>query len=1033
MKFPALALLAAAFLSCRPARAASTSSARQQFIVDGRIVTVLSARSGSELVPVSVRINDGGTEELRIDADGDGTAGIREFSDGRTRVRYSLPEGDRYEKLEIEKRVASGIWQGEYFLAPDRSRYVLLHEELHGYAVLHDGCDEVQGAPGPEIPEQVDVLRIADPGLRTTIERSPLLSPSCLLPPFARDRQAILSAITQVMSSRAATQGQYLGCLRERKLGALATSLDAEYDGMIDASGPGVICVKGASSKPGECSELGDYNQETRLIILKEPQAACVPPSTRRTSLFGDVFFHESLHKAGISNETLVRQIVSCCGSREGRNPGACMAMKASVATESRRNSYLEAFVKDVSGFRQLWATLQRNVDPARLQALFQDILDNMASYPGTAGDSYTQCMKKPGAIDQSCGQAAVELAIGRSREYFRDKCPDFVTDKSKAGLYCSKMAARVEEMIRTNATRSCATDGSTGSFRQSCFIAAFQYARNLFDESTARNGNGKLGGEMLIPPEGLFPSSGLAEKAGQEKELADERTLNGFLSAMNEYFPGTQDLWSKFNIASDTDRRKAMVLDMITSVASLHGGLESALKACEARPRREAACAQGLKDRLVADLHQYFTDRCPGYFTRQENAAQPVCGQVEKTMNDILAGTMSGGNCGRKVPAHPRLAADHLDLSCLAQALDKARSYELDPASIPAKYLVRSQDEQWYSAPDVQRKEAADEVSAQPSRDEEVAGGSGSEPGLAADRPVAWTRFDPEVPAQMAALKTWVGQEGSTTSRLLSRAGDLADRAEQAFIDEARAAVGSGSAEGGGPPATPGTGEAEEPIVSSEGATAPSPARFHNRGPEAQSWAYGSNEPQSPSGFASPAEAGVSAGEPAKSAEASAKISAAAAASSSSGAKGTSAPGSGSSAGAPDSSAPGGGSSAGVPYAGQAPAVAAPPASASGKAAASRSPASESGATADPAPAVPAAGSSGRAGLLSLLEDPRRVREALEKLRKGELDRPLREYRIRVIDPAGEWRGCGPDCRDPFAVFRYCADPGIFTRGACR
>ena len=340
--------------------------ARQEFMVDGRIVTVTRARGPHGLVPASVRITDGKTQELRVDSQLKGIVDTWEFSDDKTRVTYTMPDARSFRKIEIERRQPAGIWHGEFFLNRARSQYFLLRQKFTKYALLQDtdGCR--LNAQGPDV-DPSDVTSIVNPGFPGAVTRSSMLDSSCSRAPFRDNAGSITAAMSAVMGSRESTQGQFLSCLSRapQNLGAVAARMDANFDQSLHDAKPSVVC----GNKGDE--ELGSCDMKTGLISLSKPAQACVPPISNPTAFYSDVYFHESLHRAGIMDEALVLQIVACCGSSGGKGSNACQNMKTSEEADSRRNAYLTAFADKLEGFKEVATKLQTTGDPTEPAATY--------------------------------------------------------------------------------------------------------------------------------------------------------------------------------------------------------------------------------------------------------------------------------------------------------------------------------------------------------------------------------------------------------------------------------------------------------------------------------------------------------------------------------------------------------------------------------------------------------------------------------------------------------------------------------------
>lgn len=722
-------------ISLLPLSAAAEGMWRRQFSLNGKQVTVTGSRLPNGQAPQTVHIQGPEYSEILADEDGNGLIDRRDIYNGSTRVQFTLPVAGRFQRLHVETRRAKTIESADFYLDREGKRYRLITRTERSYERYGDQTDEEQYKScrrAGEVPFQAALSLDFITGIKRSIAEDPdvthILDDSCRQPPFRNDQALIAEGVEQVFGERV-NDGRYLSCMQQHGLGYYAVRLENELGAMGKKGGPSVQCEQ---SKNGL---LGEFDEETgqlwiRNTVAKEKSAG------QKKAEYGDVFFHESLHKAGVLDESLVHGIVSCCGA-EGKNRGEkCKSLETDAKAEKIKSAYLASFAKNLTGFPEFAQSVSDARDKRAAATLLEDFLDQLRASPDSANKAYWKCTKE-GKSDSVCSETAVSGLVGNVKKYFENTCPGFFLDKNDATSLCANFSAQAEKMVEANASRSCREVAGTDEqkFRSTCLAVAFREGNRM-----ARRGNFDFAGD-----DGLLDLN-------DKEEREEERFLNSYLTAFSQNAKGIENLWFKLKTSAEPDRAEAMTMAFFKGLAATPTALADNYSKC-LETKSAAVCAAASRDKVYATINSFFASTCPAYFTQAENEKKP-CAGFREALTKVFERSISGG-C--KPKSGRMIGTAEANLTCVADALEQGAHYLQNYDSFPKEFWVDSETLPMVDEAKVRKRRLAGEISSTPARITRVASAQVRD-------------FDPN---NLDELKRDVA-EGSTTS------------------DEARAVLGS-------------------------------------------------------------------------------------------------------------------------------------------------------------------------------------------------------------------------------------------------
>lgn len=370
-----IALVIAMGISIPSAQARVVS---EQFIENGKPITVLQNIRDTDGVVEGVAISGPNGLEIRVDEDGDGAADWRRFESGEYEIEYSWPAGGVFYKMMVVRRAPKERIEALFFLSQDRKNYELWKLEKRPYEVMYapkmaasktkkmlpatavrqvalesEGASE--GADGAfcslkniASPSDPSWRRFADVLEAKAIEDSTgirkLVSPSC----SKEHSDLILRGMTQLLSS--SNRGErklYFACLADYDgMKEEATTLQLKYWSYIYQAKKSPIfqCSRDIPpNKLAEFQEQGPQRDRTAPPIRISPLLLDAVDSPDQVAA---VLFHELIHSTNLRDEKRVRSIERCC------LPG--VASKSQSCSQATMSNQFDIRIAKVDGLSEL-------------------------------------------------------------------------------------------------------------------------------------------------------------------------------------------------------------------------------------------------------------------------------------------------------------------------------------------------------------------------------------------------------------------------------------------------------------------------------------------------------------------------------------------------------------------------------------------------------------------------------------------------------------------------------------------------------
>lgn len=471
---------------------------QQSYSDKDTIVTVTTfpaniTKSGK--TPRTIRIKTPQSEVLEVDLNGDGVAQYREFKRPPYDVLFSEPSSQGYQKMVVDKRIASGkkrgILHAEFVLDRDGRNYKLYAKSFVPYRVYGDNVN---------CPPSTNTAPIVQggvtPQVMNAIQKDSQIDDSCRKGDFAKDLPAMKQAIDNVMKSASGPQKAGLACLMSHNLGLYAGKIQHEFDD-APSSVPKSNPISSASQDPAcqgdftpgpvvQCQppllwgDVGEYNDCNGKITFNG-----IDPSMSDKVNYDQVFFHESLHKAGIKDEPTVIHIVDCCMKSDS---AACKLVDSQIKTEADAKARLLAYSKNLPGFSKLSSFISEHVGIQAVTSLFDNFFSQLQSLRSSKMKEVKACRAAdPKNTDQIClDQINVAKTIKDKIDNFSDKdCKNFIGEsKDHAGRsLCEDFQQGISQVMLDNLNKPCDTKiAAVNNVMGSCLYAATVDADYLRD-----------------------------------------------------------------------------------------------------------------------------------------------------------------------------------------------------------------------------------------------------------------------------------------------------------------------------------------------------------------------------------------------------------------------------------------------------------------------------------------------------------------------------------------------------------------------
>jgi hypothetical protein len=731
--------------------------------------------------------------EKSVDIHGRGVIDVREITSPPSRIVYSVPSPKGYLKLEIEKRLSQGILKTEFVLSRNGQAYQLVRKRLHPYAVMNmpiGDCFYPPASPGDGI----------DPTQANAAVRSVVIGSSCDQQPFTADYNNIVNAVSSVMDAKNNELGS---CMSGLGAGYYAGTMDEQFNELLndpknDAladSAKVVQCSKGAA---GEHGVAGQYNEANDQISLDQTSAQM------KGNKFGEVFFHESLHRAGygMDQETLVRQIVSCCFNDPA---SACKDATNGMQQAAKNTASLIAAQQDMKGVSALMQTIDTATDESTADQIFLSLRQDLSAHAQTGNQAYQSCMSAKNGSAAKCSAAATQAAVKDVQSFFTKNCAQYFSNdyskdagqesasaiKADIQQTCATVTQEAVQVVEQNSSQDCS--GKPASFDQSCLVNTHNDADQIYAQMMSDTPQSVMSaasqGKALYAP--LITVTDNPQEA---------QVMNSYLSGLSHDMGGSiMGIVAKMKSNTKPGEQANAVSMMETWFSDLNEMKKSVniagyIQSCESQKgATPASCGKNLEQVVDTRLQTFFSKSCPSFFAT-DSAFKAACGNYEKQFQGYIDKSVQGGcktQSGRA--AMPSVVAGNLDFSCLNAALSAGQQCAaLSTADFGAgcaqvvggtQNVVDATTDLWLMGNGKNQKTAAQGASQGPA----------SAGTILSDPAATTTVFDPH--ASPDAQEAYVASSVSTIRSVIQSAAHYMESAVPSLESQALAASGTGSA----------------------------------------------------------------------------------------------------------------------------------------------------------------------------------------------------------------------------------------------
>jgi hypothetical protein len=676
-----------AVLAVVPTASWASESFYREFLDGPGIIAVSGEKLDEHQARInSIQITHDQFHELRVLNPNSGETEILEYSDPKTKVTYTLPLHGKFLKLKIEHREKTGVRTANFILASDKARYVLVRQNFKRYQVLYQTVD-LSGIGTCQMPQPKLINAAGFDPVIDKLVNSPkniatrCLDSSCQQEPFMPETESIIAGISLVVGSRdskTSSGGRFLACLKDKEksnLGAVAAELENYFNSVLAPTAkPTAFCQNTKDVSRGDfLPEENRYESKTSFnkpwSYLGNASPKLIPESDA-VSAYADNFFHENLHRAGIEDEKLVKNIVSCCGlEKPNGDPKACQQMRDTVEQTNNRNARLKASVDKLDGFTEFWIKLEKATDDERAAVFYDDYLNHLGADVDKQKNSLASCLGAAAksanleAESNKCTQSFSKAVEGTIDSYFENNCANKFKDKpwKERAPLCQNLRDDAKNLFQKNLTKVCDPAQST-TIGRSCLYATINREAELLKGA-------KENGALLDDPDEL--------EQGVDKPERD-RTTDSFLTSFSNQIPALKNIYQiavdKLNTNSHDDRAKAIMYQMIQCLGKTTNKMREEYDSCLSSGNDKSKCASDVRHLFTNGrygLNRFFRRVCPTYFTDAENA-KTRCERINKVVGDAFNASFSGG-CKTTDPAK-LIGTPEVNLTCLFDAVDEGK-----------------------------------------------------------------------------------------------------------------------------------------------------------------------------------------------------------------------------------------------------------------------------------------------------------------------------------------------------------------------
>ncbi|MFL5815100.1 MAG: hypothetical protein ACJ763_16105 [Bdellovibrionia bacterium] len=668
-------LSALAVLLVLPRPVWSSQDIYREFLGSAGIISVSGEQIDEHHARIdSVQIAHDQYHELRILNPNTGATEILEFSDPKLQVTYTLPYHGKFLKLKIKRREKDGLRTADFVLASDETHYIPVRQNLRKYRVFQQDID-LGGVAVCRMPQQSLINKAGiDPVIDALLDTphnvaTRCLDSSCQKDPFLAEYQSIVAGVSQVIASRDSTNsksGKFLACLNDHKLLEVAGHLKTYFsDSLKPAGKPSVVCENKSNGTRGEFTE--SENADASITNLNLPWAYAskknLEPSAE--AYYADTFFHESLHRAGIEDEKLTANIVSCCGMESPTGDAkACGKVDESILKTNERNARLTASVQMLDGFKDFWLKVEKSADEERAGVIYDDFFELLNSQRGKAANTFGKCLSSHKENTESCTQNFTTELNDTIDKYFSSSCPKKFGDqkRQKALEICNDLAADGKSILQRNLTKVC-DPSKANSLERSCLLAVEAKKNELLANAGDQ-------GQLLDSPKELETSTGLTE----QDKLTDS-FLTAFIHQIPELAPLYSKMKDKINVGDRDERAQTILYQMIKYLSENTKTLREEYNGCLAKGESKESCAEKSKDKFYNQSHSlshFFRRVCPAYFTHSEleDGKHNACKKLNDKVTEVFENSFRRG-C-KTQDTSKQIGVPGNDLTCLFNAIDE-------------------------------------------------------------------------------------------------------------------------------------------------------------------------------------------------------------------------------------------------------------------------------------------------------------------------------------------------------------------------
>lgn len=633
----------------------------REFLDSSGIVTVSGEQADEHHARInSIQIAHDQYREIRTLNPDTGATDILEFSDPTLKVTYSLPYHGHFLKLKIRQRERGGLRTADFALASDDSHYILVRNRFRPYQTFHQSMD-FSSVPACRMPDSAIFNKPAvDPALAPYLDTpeniaTRCLDSSCQRAPFSSELDHLTAGITEVVSSRSSgssNSGRFLSCLNQHHLQHTAAEMQQDFSESLKV--PNVTAVVCENRQNGD---RGEFSEKTNLIYFRSPWAYghSAEPESDAASYYADTFFHESLHKAGIEDEDVVHNAVSCCGLEKAVDGTAsCNNLDKQITATNQRNSQIIASMDTLKGFREFWLKVEKESDDHRINTIYDDFFEMLKTGGNGGGNKLAACIPLKGKSQDDCFQNSIQKTDESITQYFDTNCPNRFADKSREDSvsFCQDLKKDALNVVNTNASSVCdSTKEST--LERSCLFAVGKKKGEVLAKA-------QKAGDLLDAPDLL---------ANDQSQIDKMKLRDAFLTSYAKEIPALETAYNQIKEKYKDETAISLFSSMLNFLNPTITNIQKDYAKCVADGSSKSDCADTAREAFLYDKRgvvHFFRQVCKSAFTSEQAAAKP-CKDIGKMVVSAFKDSFSGG-CKTSDPAK-QIGVPGNDLTCLFSA----------------------------------------------------------------------------------------------------------------------------------------------------------------------------------------------------------------------------------------------------------------------------------------------------------------------------------------------------------------------------